>query len=84
MIHPIRGTAIISLAGRDKSRYMVVMSAEDNYVYVADGDLRSVESPKKKNIKHIAVTNTVFEEESLLNDKSLIRVIKERFNAQHR
>lgn len=47
-----------SIAGRDKGRLMVVIDIIDNeYVYVADGDLRRVENPKKKKIKHLQLMN---------------------------
>ena len=47
-----------STAGRDKGRLMVVIDIiDDEYVYVADGDLRRVENPKKKKIKHLQLMN---------------------------
>lgn len=47
-----------STAGRDKGRLMVVIDIiDDEYVYVADGDLRRVENPKKKKIKHLKLLN---------------------------
>ena len=43
-----------SCAGRDKGRFVLIIDIVDkNYVYVVDGDLRRVEYPKKKKIKHI-------------------------------
>jgi large subunit ribosomal protein L14e len=47
-----------SVAGRDKGRFMVVIDIiDENYVYVVDGDLRRVENPKKKKIKHLQLLN---------------------------
>ena len=47
-----------SIAGRDKGRFMVVIDIiNENYVYVVDGDLRRVENPKKKKIKHLYLLN---------------------------
>lgn len=47
-----------SIAGRDKGRFMVVIDIiDENYVYVVDGDLRRVENPKKKKIKHLQLLN---------------------------
>jgi len=47
-----------SIAGRDKGRYMVIIDIiDENYVYVVDGDLRRVENPKKKKIKHLQMLN---------------------------
>ncbi len=53
------GSVVISKAGRDKGRFFVVVSADDEFAYLCDGDLRKCDSPKKKKRKHLAVTNTV-------------------------
>lgn len=51
------GRIVMSQAGRDKGRFMIVVGIIDtNYVYVADGSLRKIENPKKKNIKHLKAT----------------------------
>lgn len=48
------GQIVHSRAGRDKGRYFIVVGLiDDNYVLVADGDLRKIQSPKKKKIKHL-------------------------------
>lgn len=44
---------VSSLAGRDKGRLFLVMETEPNFVYLVDGKLRKVESPKKKRRKHV-------------------------------
>jgi len=80
----IRGQVVISLTGRDKGRYMVVLMPEDGFAYVADGKLRRIIQPKKKNSKHLALTKTVFEENKLDNDKSLQKAIIEAFGAERR
>ncbi|NLZ52719.1 MAG: RNA-binding protein [Thermoanaerobacteraceae bacterium] len=47
-----------SVAGRDKGRFMIVIDIiDENYVYIVDGDLRRVENPKKKKIKHLQLLN---------------------------
>lgn len=48
------GQLVRSSAGRDKGRLMIVTKTVDtDYVYVADGNLRKVENPKRKKIKHL-------------------------------
>ena len=47
------GMFAFSRAGHDKGRMYFVISEEDEYVYLVDGDLRPVEKPKKKRKKHI-------------------------------
>ena len=45
---------VSSLAGRDKGRLFIVMETEPNFVYLVDGKLRKLETPKKKRRKHVA------------------------------
>ncbi len=52
----VTGQIVYSKAGRDQKRCFVILRTEGDYVYLADGDLRRVESPKKKKIKHIMPT----------------------------
>lgn len=52
------GTIVLSKCGRDKGRYFIVCGLEgEEFVYLADGVIRKLARPKKKKIKHIAVTN---------------------------
>jgi ribosomal protein L14E/L6E/L27E len=55
------GSVVISKSGRDKGRRFIVLRAEGDYVFLADGELRKVDKPKKKKIKHIQKTNSVSE-----------------------
>lgn len=54
-----KGQIVISKAGHDDGQPFVVVEVKDNYVYLADGKERKLNALKKKNIKHIAVTNSV-------------------------
>ena len=47
------GDLVVSRAGRDKGRPFVVLRTEENYVYLADGDLRKLDRPKKKKRMHV-------------------------------
>ncbi len=56
------GQIVYSKAGRDKGRkFVIVKDIDVSYVLVSDGDLRKVEKPKKKKIKHLELTETVIE-----------------------
>ena len=66
------GTVVLCKAGREKGRFLVVVSREDGFVYLADGDERRIASPKRKNVKHIQLTNTKLDMEKM-TDKSLKR-----------
>ncbi len=77
----LTGHLFVSLAGRDKGCICAVVGKADDegYVYIADGRLRKVESPKKKKLKHlkpIARQNSVIPPERLTN-----RFIREAVNA---
>lgn len=48
------GKIVLSKRGRDADRLFVIMKIfNDDYVYIADGDLRKIEKPKKKKLKHL-------------------------------
>lgn len=47
------GFLAYSLAGHDKGKIYLVIGETENYVYVADGQIRPIDTPKKKNKKHI-------------------------------
>ena len=50
-----------SKAGRDKGDFFIVLSADGDYVYLANGELRKVDKPKKKKLKHLQGTEQVSE-----------------------
>ncbi|GFN36909.1 KOW domain-containing RNA-binding protein [Tepidimicrobium xylanilyticum] len=61
------GQVVKSRAGRDKGRVFLVLEIlDDKHVLVVDGDLRKLDKPKKKKVKHLTVYNTVLTE---LKDK---------------
>ena len=57
---------VISKSGRDLGKaFVVVKVINERYLSVSDGDLRKIENPKKKNIKHLSFTS--FRAEEVLN-----------------
>lgn len=44
-----------SKAGHDKNTVYVIIKEETEYVYLADGRLRTLAKPKRKNKKHIQI-----------------------------
>ena len=48
-----------SMAGHDRETTYVIIKEEGEYVYLADGQTRSVDKPKKKNKKHIQIIKKV-------------------------
>lgn len=57
------GQIVISTAGRDKGlKFIVLCIIDDKYVYISDGDVRKLEKPKKKKLKHLKKLNYVAED----------------------
>ena len=53
-------------AGRDKGKLFVVLAVEGEYLLLADGKSRKVESPKRKKRRHVLF---VAADENRLSDK---------------
>lgn len=54
------GQFVKSKAGRDKDRIFIIIEIVDEvYVRIVDGDLRRIENPKLKKIRHLARMNEV-------------------------
>ena len=62
MIDDVRiGSVVLSTQGRDKGMYFVVVAKGKDLYYLADGGMRKLKSPKKKNIKHVSYSGVVLE-----------------------
>ena len=67
------GRIVFSKAGRDKNHLMVVVSADDKFLYLCDGKERPLEKPKRKNVKHAAFTNTFLDDKALRRELARFR-----------
>lgn len=48
------GSIVYSIRGRDSGRfYIVVEVVDDKFIKIADGELRRIDKPKLKQIKHV-------------------------------
>ena len=48
---------VISKSGRDiGNAFVVIRVINERYLSISDGDLRKIENPKKKNIRHLHFT----------------------------
>lgn len=56
------GKFVTSKAGHDKNQLYVIIAQEKDIVYLCDGEKKTIEQPKKKNIKHIQIINQKVEE----------------------
>ena len=71
------GSVVISKAGRDKNYIFAVVKIADDGVYVSDGKERPLDRPKKKNLKHIAVTHYVLSHDETVTNRSLRKALKQ-------
>ena len=55
------GSVVLSTQGRDKGMYFVVVAVGKDVVYLADGGMRKLNAPKKKNVKHVSHSGVVLE-----------------------
>ncbi len=72
----------VSRSGHDKDSLYVIIKEEANLVYLADGRLKPIERPKRKNRKHIQIIKNlpkditeVFTQENFRNEE-IKRAIK--------
>ena len=74
------GRVVQSLAGRDKNRYFIICGIKDEeFVYISDGDYRTLNQPKLKKLKHLHLTPIVLE-----SIKEKLDVEKKVFDAELR
>jgi len=77
------GRLCISKSGHDKGKYYVIVSViDDKHVGVADGKIRTIASPKKKNLRHLFIMNSAISEirrlltgESVSSNLKLIAIL---------
>ncbi|MBQ7944181.1 MAG: KOW domain-containing RNA-binding protein [Lachnospiraceae bacterium] len=55
------GYIAYSLAGHDKSRLYFIIEENETWVWLADGKVRTLDNPKRKNKKHIQIIKNVDE-----------------------
>jgi ribosomal protein L14E/L6E/L27E len=71
------GMVVCAAAGKEKDNFYIVTGMDGRFVYLADGKHRTLSKPKRKNVRHIRLTQTVWELEGL-TDKALRRRLRER------
>ena len=48
------GDIVISITGHDRGEHYLVIDCDKDFIYVADGRLKTLDKPKKKNKKHVS------------------------------
>lgn len=65
------GQVVYSKAGRDAGKKFIIVNIPDEYyVFISDGDLRKIEKPKRKKIKHLLITEEIIKplKEKIINN----------------
>lgn len=52
------GGFAISKKGHDFGRLYVIINEDNEYVYLVDGKIRTLDRPKKKKMKHVDILNS--------------------------
>ncbi|MGI6006399.1 MAG: hypothetical protein ACOX8E_02780 [Ruminococcus sp.] len=78
-----KGMFARSLAGHDKGKLYIIISADEEYVYLADGKIRTLDHLKKKKIRHVQVDyhadgeiRQIMDSSRELRDEEIKRAIK--------
>ena len=79
------GQIVYSKSGRDAGKAFVVIDLEDeDYIFIADGDMRRYEKAKRKKVKHVSETGytdqyigTKLAEGSRVSNAELRKAVKE-------
>ena len=48
-----KGDLVIATAGREKGKLFLVLDTQDEFLLLADGKARRVETPKRKKCRHV-------------------------------
>lgn len=70
MIKDAAGCLATSLAGHDKGHIYIIVKEENEYVYLSDGKIRTINNPKKKNKKHIQINKKYKESIVLITNEN--------------
>ncbi len=71
----VKGRIVRAKAGRDKGGFFVVVDFSEREAFICDGRRRKISKPKRKNIKHLALTSFVVSPEDIISDKKLKAVL---------
>ena len=77
------GKRAISKSGHDKGQLYVIVGEDERNLYLADGVLKTIDRPKKKNKKHVqpilripAEVEAILSSEKELKDLEMKRALK--------
>ena len=71
----MKGCVGKSVSGRDADRFYLVLAVDEGFALIADGKVRPIERPKRKNMKHLRKTNTVVDAQSFTTNNQLKKLL---------
>lgn len=77
----VKGMFAWSRAGHDTDKLYIIVGLDQEFAYLSDGRLRTLENPKKKRWKHIQTAKQISEELetkdwTLIKNEDIKRAIK--------
>lgn len=80
----LTGRIAMSAAGKDKNGFLVIMGEADGFYLVCDGKRRPLERPKKKNPRHVVLTEDSLPQEGIKTNRALRRALRQYAEARIR
>lgn len=78
---PEKGSVVLATAGRDAGELYVVLERTEKECLLADGRKRRLDTPKRKNLRHVHLTALRLGPEQYATDRRLRRALAQ---AAHR
>ncbi len=69
------GMIVKALKGHDVNKHFAVVKTEGKFVYLVDGKRKKLSNPKKKNEKHVVVTDKQKIDLNTQTDKSIRKLL---------
>lgn len=66
-----QGLIVKTILGHDKNEVFAIIAKEGNFVYLVNGKNKTIDNPKKKNVKHLVKLGESVEIKNLISDKKL-------------
>lgn len=63
------GMVVKAIAGKECGRLFAVVKADEKYIFIADGKKRKLQSPKRKNPKHLRSTDHIVDINDITDKK---------------
>ncbi|MBR2847092.1 MAG: hypothetical protein IKB89_03365 [Clostridia bacterium] len=70
-----KGMIVKPQSGHRINKHFVLVETDENFVYIADGKRKRLSNPKKKNKKHVVVTDKQKVDLNTQTDKSIRKLL---------